>query len=276
MEEKIDLSKMPFREALKLAKQNPNIKGAKEIITQDVELKKGIQFFTKNIQNLSKNIAVGFGNYIQTLQDFHLKVDSGLLSLTKEMSKRGWYLSPEALNGLEISDIIDGISLTRFENKLVEDSTNFLPNLIKTLSDQFPKRKSILCEIERSFRQDMYSSVICLSYTQADGICNEAWGIGCFDKDKNRSYELKVFRKLENMELGFISIFAQQLNIEDKNEITMHSCCDELKNEQKRKNSFNRHLILHGHSIGYGTKTNAVRALYLLDFLDYFINKRFN
>jgi hypothetical protein len=64
--------------------------------------------------------------------------------------------------------------------------------------------------------------------------------------------------------------FVKQLSI-NENEITMYSKNEKFKDLASRTTSYNRHLIMHGHSFNYGCKKNALRAILLLDFICYFI-----
>jgi hypothetical protein len=64
---------------------------------------------------------------------------------------------------------------------------------------------------------------------------------------------------------SFAGKIAGQLK-EPRNEISRY-VKDEIKNRTFKLDSFNRHLVLHGHSIHYGTQKNAIRAILLLDFV---------
>jgi len=69
-------------------------------------------------------------------------------------------------------------------------------------------------------------------------------------------------------ETGLLNSISSQF-LKKRNELTRHY---DKKDLSFSKNSYNRHLVIHGHSIDYGTKINAVRALLLLDFTIYLLD----
>lgn len=188
------------------------------------------------------------------------------------VSEIGWYVSPNIIRDFSIShlnEILEENNLSKLEFFFLKNSTNLAHEIINKAIEAFPKRIDIFTEILRCFNNELYSATICLAYSQADGICNEIWGFGFFDKTGSPDYKLKSYIEFKEYKKGFASIFSEQLKIKE-NEITMYS--KDFKNEfpNKVSESFNRHLIAHGHSINYGNRINAMRAILLIDFLLFF------
>lgn len=59
-----------------------------------------------------------------------------------------------------------------------------------------------------------------------------------------------------------ISVLINQLAKEDRNDSLV------LEGNTTRLSDLNRHAILHGESIDYGTKSNSIKAILLLDFIE--------
>jgi hypothetical protein len=145
--------------------------------------------------------------------------------------------------------------------------------IFKIILEKIPHRQQILTEIEQCYKRKLYSSVVTLCYTQVDGICNEKLNYGFFDTD-NKTHDLKI----QSLELkpNLSTKIASQVK-EPKNEFSRYVRKD-IQDRTFELNSFNRHLVLHGHSIYYGTEKNAIRAILLLDFVcallieDYLVN----
>ena len=192
----------------------------------------------------------------------------------KRASEKGWYISPNIIDRYfmdELRDMLEEDSLESFEKRIIKDSKEKIPEVLKNCSKTFPNRRHIFQELQNLYKRKQYHSLIALAYAQADGISNEIWGHGFFDKDEVEKdlYELKVYRKYKDLDVGVASIIKNQLGI-NINEITQYSGHVDFKEPEKRFSSFNRHLVIHGHSTNYGSQINAIRAIYLLDFIEYF------
>ena len=198
-----------------------------------------------------------------------------LFSNFKHASKGGWYISPNVVsecNTDEVMEMFDGENLELFEKRILSDSKSTIPSIISRCSNSFPQRAHIFKEIEQLFKKKFYYATVNLCYSQADGICNDAWDISFFDKDRTSSYELRLYQVFKELDEGVAALIKDQLNI-DTNEITQNSKHDFFQITENKKKSFNRHLVLHGHSTEYGNKLNALRAIFLLDFIEYFYSK---
>jgi hypothetical protein len=198
-----------------------------------------------------------------------------------------WYLSPrvfDEISIIEISEFIKKKDQTEWELLIINEAEKLIPVIIQNCSQNFETRRSIFEEIEKAFENEMYHSVVVLAYTQADGICNDNFQNGFFDKElissdqkkkrkKNPTdYQLTTYRKIKNFEMNHSISVVEQLDF-ISNEITAYSDQGKLLDPDIRKTSFNRHLVLHGHSKEFGTKVNALRAICLLDFLHFIISE---
>ncbi|MGV3609431.1 MAG: hypothetical protein ACO1N0_00670 [Fluviicola sp.] len=193
-------------------------------------------------------------------------------SKMKYLTSLGWYVSPHVIRDIslpEFADLIKEENVLHFQDKIVALSDVAIPRILTKCGKQFPARKVIFEEIREAFNKELYCAVISLSYSQVDGISNDSWGFGFFDKDKHQDYHLKSYINLQGGTIGINTGVAEQLGI-TSNEIIVHSGNELFNDSDYKKNSYNRHLVIHGHSVGYGTKINAIRAIYLLDLLSYF------
>lgn len=209
-----------------------------------------------------------FKKFKESLKDF--------FDTLKELTKKGWFVSDYILSEYRLDEIQYLLSLE--DDKIGEfliikhGTINEINNKLRKIGILFPKRKPILNEIGKAYELKMYSSVIALCYSQADGICSETWSHGFFDKDKDEDYKLKLFMKLEDLNLGVSSHLINHDGL-TYNELIMNSKNNVLKPKEIRIKSYNRHLVIHGHSVNYGTKVNAFRAILLIDFLVFCVNK---
>ena len=210
----------------------------------------------RQIDEIAKNLPIAMGVFYENL------------SL---LSEQGWYVSPRPFDDISLGKIpyyLKGENSVEFEEMIVQEIEKVLPELIIDCQNSFPNRSEVFDEIHKLYTHGFYRAVVTMCYTQADGISNDIFKVGFFDKDKNEEYRLKTYIKLKGMEFNHSIGIIRQLTI-PTNEITANSKTDYLQEENKMKSSFNRHLVLHGHSTQYGTKLNAIRAICVLDFLQY-------
>jgi len=190
---------------------------------------------------------------------------------TTNLSELGWYISPRIFSCLDFHDsmqILKKENIHKLEDLLLEKSTILIPEIIADCSALFPEREEIFAEISGLLELGFYRAVVMACYAQADGMSNDLWETGFFDKD--RVYQLKALTRVKSMDKGMVTGIASQMGVAS-NEITTYSGDEIFSDSEKRRNTFNRHFVMHGHSIGYGSKINAVRAIYMLDFLQYII-----
>lgn len=254
-----------YKVALKELKTNPNNhKFNKEEVDELLAMEKSFEELNKpNPEALAQKAEIEkrVRELVKNSEIFHKVITSQL----KNLVSRGWYVSPTVINEISVSAVYQVTSknnVADFEKYILLNFDTKVTKLLDGLSFAFPERKRIFDEMKQLYKNELYYSFINLCYAQTDGVCNDKWGQGFFNTDKNKGHSLTLPTKL-GFEIESISdIVGQQLS-EPRNEITIGSGSFD---EQGKRSSFNRHLVLHGHSYNYGTKQNAIRALLLLEF----------
>ena len=163
-------------------------------------------------------------------------------------------------------------NVIEFENYIISSFDKRVNEIIENLVISFPERAHLFNEIKQLYRNEYYHSLITLCYSQVDGISNNVFGIGFFDtENKEKQFSLKLPSNLIFDEDSLIAIISKQLNL-PKNEITKYTK-DGSFTKGNKLSSFNRHFVMHGHSYNYGNKKNAIRAILLLDFIEWLANE---
>lgn len=258
-----------FESALEKIKNDPDHEFPQEEVDRLLMIEQEMQEAWKPFENGLAKMQETF-NKLNEMFTKNMDGVSKFFKTLKDLTKKGWFVSDIILSKYRLDEIqhllsMEDIEIGEFLMKK-HGSNKEIKNKLRLINFQFPNRKTILNEIGRAYELKMYSSVVSLCYAQADGICSETWLHGFFDKDRKDDYKLKLFKKLENLDLGVSSYLVNHSGL-SYNEITMHSGNDALKFQEVKDKSFNRHLVIHGHSLNYGTKVNAFRAILLLDFL---------
>lgn len=257
--------------SLNVIKTNPNHGFTEE------EVNSLLEFEAKNLEwskKLRDSLAMNSERMQKGIESWKAFANLYLNDI-KNIASLGWYISPDLVSKYSFKEIhyfTKKENLNEFEEKLISESDKHIPLILKNCSVLFPERTPIFEEILKLYQNGFHFSIVNICYSQADGMCNRIWGFGFFDKEKP-TYKLKSKDKFMEIESQMSKLFASQLEI-SQNEITINSKDKIFNNENLKNKSFNRHLVLHGHSINYGTKINAIRAIYLLDFLYYFIKNQ--
>ncbi|NOQ75254.1 MAG: hypothetical protein GQ574_24795 [Crocinitomix sp.] len=254
--------------ALEEIKKNPNHGYSDEDVVRIKKMEEDslsrVNVDSESLRFIADVVKNGFAAF----KSFTESISHPVIAKLQKASEKGWYVSPNVFSRIpmsELEELLSQSSLDEFEVMLMENSEKNVKNALKRCSESFPENKSVFNEIKQLIENGFYRASIIMAYSMADSMCNTKWGFGFFDRCNGKP---KLYDKLEDMEKNISSLIKDQLGIK-KNEITRNSKDASLKDHIKRKQSFNRHLIVHGHSLEYGTKKNAVRAVYLLDFIEY-------
>jgi hypothetical protein len=215
---------------------------------------------TKIMTDFFKGLRKSFEEFERVTKQFQesfQKLGEQLPESLKELASHGWYISAD-------SPIFESLELTRElrsgnSNKVDQHMSIFyegnLQIIIRRLKRDYPERSKILIEAAKTHRQKLYFASTSLFLIIADGLCN-----GTLYKTKGKKSHLK--KQLGNKNIsGFLDVITEENAID-----IPHA------KKQKYPSSLNRHGVLHGLDIDYGTRLNSLKALSLLVFISDFSN----
>lgn len=193
----------------------------------------------------------------------------GLCNL-KLLVPRGWYVSVSVLDNIELntlselSDITSEQNVVHLEQHIINDFEVRAENIFERLKKDYPQRAFLFEEIQKLLKHEFYSSLVILSYAQSDGMCRDVFGHGFFDTDKSditlKEFPLKIGTHKCLNTIDYINGIIQS----KRNEVTNQQNKIDSKHHYK---SINRHLVMHGYSKEFGNRTNAIRAILLMEFI---------
>ena len=181
---------------------------------------------------------------------------------------RGWFLDLEMgisdlrqiarFFGEEDFDSVDSLLVDEYEGRLEEISV--------FVAGQFPHRNQIIRSVFKAHKEGMYELSVLGAFSQADGVCHEKLGENFFLRNRNdgkpkTAKASKVKDTLENQEdimAWFMVLLATGLPI--------HKSAKERIGKPDIE-SPNRHAIMHGECLDYGTKINSLKAISLLNYV---------
>lgn len=235
------------------------------------DTRRAFEYFGSLIQKAQPAIAA----FVESFRNIPENLQVALL----QMANEGWYLDLEVMSLQEAVEIAtayrDGKD-QEIESRMVEHFRHRLPQIEETLIQLLPAREQIIRQGFEAHRQSLYFASVPTFLAQADGVCLELLGEHFFMAPKAKKGESKVkneerFSKLKKVE------FLQKILL-----APFFSETSIRLGEKKRSEDFdklNRHLVLHGESIDYGTEVRSLQAIAFLNYLTFAITdcvKRLN
>jgi hypothetical protein len=172
-----------------------------------------------------------------------------------------WYISEYFWREFNLFDMYR-ISPKELESQLI----SLFDKKIKVIKDNLLKnheeRKLLIEELFKSYKNKHFHSVILISYSITDGISKEKFGLNFwgFDKKVNSTKSSMISGQIESESV--LNLIHKSLN--NRGELTLK---DEDIPKEKKVYTNNRNCVVHGESYLYGTKTNAIKSIFLLDFI---------
>lgn len=206
-------------------------------------------------------------SYVNNIPDYeaiYLKGSENIKSAIIVMSEHGWFFDMELpfnatfeIKKYLLSEKKEEVNLALIAY-FKEENKRIKTNVLKT----FPKRKNILLRAFEAHENGLYELSIPVFFTQIDGICKE-----CFKGE--------LFLKIRNTDKTKASAHIEKLATKNNWLIAMlHAVIEETpiswsKNKRDNNNfkGVNRHTVLHGESLDYGTEENSLKVISLLNYV---------
>lgn len=218
--------------------------------------------FTRQIEqyqkSLSSIISPAFEELQRTFRELPPKIQEALLLL----AQHGWYLDFNMpLPSLwEIKKAISSGEIDEVEEALVEYFESQLEKIEKAINAQFPHRSHIIGSAIEAHRNGEYYLSIPVLLAQTDGICKEVVDQYLFmKKKKDRKPRTAIYVEqvaADTYRAALLSPLAASTPIS--------------ASEHERDDGFNllnRHMVLHGESLDYGSKVNSLKAISLINYV---------
>lgn len=194
-----------------------------------------------------------YGNQLQNVFE---QIPQSLLLL----AKYGWYLDYDSDISLpnELKDLIQKGKIDEVNEQLTSHYRKEFNNVISSLSTRHESRSAILEQIQTAHNTKQYFLAIPCILTQIDGICTDFTKKKFFMKDDKY---LPLVTK-EIISIGNLTSETFLSPLLNQTPIMAH---------ESRLNSFpvdlNRHRILHGVDVTYGSEMNSLKCISLLKYV---------
>ena len=217
----------------------------------------------KQVVDVQKAIQASIPCWSETLEE-HLEAFRKLPTHTREalllLGKHGWYFDDADMSLLDLwalkIDLDEGKHLEA-ETKLMEYFESHLTEIEQSIVTKFPHRSHLIRAAWDAHRRGEYVLSIPVLLAQTDGICKETIDKYLFiKKDKKPQTASHVDQIPEDHWRAWLSPLAETLPIG--------------ASERERPEGFtslNRHTVLHGESLDYGSKVNSLKAISLVNYV---------
>ncbi|MEQ1486173.1 hypothetical protein [Methyloglobulus sp.] len=196
-------------------------------------------------------------NYLNTLQ----RLPDDMKPVVRKFMDHGWFISNEM--GLrdwqELSRLINEEQFEKVEAKMIELVSSEAEKIIDRAATRFPSRNSVLNSALSAHNLELYDLSVPVLLIQTEGMCLELFGKQLYAKDKGIP---KIKPEIDALiDGGLDEVIFQPLR-------ETHGLQASEDYRKQWPDALNRHEILHGKVVDYGTRINSLKTL---SFLDYFV-----
>lgn len=201
-------------------------------------------------------ISPAFEELQRSFKDLPPRTQEALIIL----GKHGWYLDLEMpFSSLwKLQEALEEGNVQEAENALVEYFEERLNEIEISIAGRFPNRERLIRAAFSAHRRQEYDLSIPVLLSQTDGICKEVVNEYFFIKQNSKPRTALYVEQIaaDTYRAALLSPLARSLPI--------------VASENERGADFselNRHMVLHGESLDYGTKKNGLKAISLINYV---------
>ncbi len=215
------------------------------------------------IEQLTSHFIKSFTKRIEGLQKFvelSKKVPENLRQSLIILGQEGWYLDYDITPAetWEFAQTLELGDVDLAQSKLVEHYQERAQDIFKHVVTAFPHRESILMQAANAHKRGEYALSVPVILAQSDGICQELTGLELFKKRDGKPVTSILVES--SCEDEFRSALLHPLSM-------VLPISTSKKSTKDTVGHLNRHEVLHGISLGYGTEVNSLKAISLLFYI---------
>jgi hypothetical protein len=216
---------------------------------------KAVEDYLLPLEGPLRKMGEEFATIAKGFEEYPANVKAALLV----MSQHGWYLDLQMRMSepIRFKQAVEDGRLAEVEAEMVEHFEQRFDAIKDELVNNYPRRRAIFEEAFKAHANGQYLMSIPVLLSQVDGICFDVVN-ACFFMGGERK---KVIAQLTaaastSIAKAFLAPFEEEMLI--------------AMSQKMRPKGFvglNRHTVLHGESVDYGTKENGFRAVSLLNYV---------
>jgi len=226
-----------------------------------LELRKQFEEFGRRMREWNAELNKSFTQIAEGFQ----RIQKVFPEDIRILAQNGWFISfwHTPIAGLtSVAHLFSSGETDQGHEAMCHHFSEVLEEIEEELVRRNPKRAGILTKAFRAQRNKDYELSVPVFLAQADGIANEMLGVSVYTRHSSK--RKKMAEAIEQLDPKGLEDPMLRLVIGDL-PITASTNSDEYSDK-----SLNRHAIIHGTDVLYGTKLNSYRALSWLQYASYF------
>lgn len=192
----------------------------------------------------------------QVAQEALAELSPKMRKATTILGVHGWFPAPDlSLSSLTtLADMFNPQDTDAADSALMDYYRERLPKITVDVMTWYPSRDRVLASAFAAHQRCEYVLSIPAFLAQADGICQERFGVRLYSRSKGAP---RTAAEIEARKLADDVIVASVLNPK-MIPLPISASADELAHHPT---ALNRHEVLHGMSLDYGTEVNGWKAI---------------
>jgi hypothetical protein len=216
--------------------------------------------YAKQAAEMKKAIERAISPVFEQIRQSFIELPPKMQESILLLAKHGWYLDMEMpMPGiLALLEALDEGNQSEIEEALCDYFQDRLARIEESIVKRFPHRTHLVRAAFDAHRREEYVLSIPVLLAQTDGICKEVTDQHLFTKEKGKPHTAKYVERwaANKFRKALLGPLAQTTPIN--------------ASERERpggSDALNRHTVLHGEDVNYGSKKNSLKAISLLDYI---------
>lgn len=237
-----------------------------DLYSETRALREQVRDLNPNIGSLlSQSLIPALRSFKEVIDGFPPRIRNVFIQLAEQ----GWYFDDEMYTTIipELECAFENEEIQEIESEMANYYSENADRIKQYLINKFPHRSKIISSAFKAHYEEQYEFSIPIFLMQADGICADLFDKSLFTKNNNKpemAYVLKDIDDIDDFERATLIVLESITAINASK-----------KDRSAESTALNRHQIIHGESLDYGTKTNSLKAISFINHVVQSLEKIF-
>jgi hypothetical protein len=219
-----------------------------------------LERFSAQITELRHSIANSIRPLSDVLVRAHRQLPPRAQRALLTLGQHGWYFDMQMPMPVlwELEQMLEAGEIEQADELLCDYFEKHVDSIASGLCSRYPTRAHILSQAFEAQRAGQYALSVPVLLAQTDGICNDITAQYLFIRQNGRPGTAQYVEAVASgtIRAALLSPLAETLPIGQSKRERVDGF-DEL----------NRHMVLHGESLDYGTRLNGLKAISLINYV---------
>jgi hypothetical protein len=234
-----------------------------EIAAVTADLASGVQALQKKLVSIANQVEPVLRNLFNGFEQLPEAIHHAVISLAQE----SWFISPD-MSLTEPSEAAELFTTGRRDEgnqRLAAYFESIVDEIETTLTEALPQRARLISSAFSAHRRGEYELAIPVLFAQADGVCADLAKGSLFQSDRSQAKgaparpETAAFVDAMESDVFWTALLSP---LGQKIPINFN-----VKERGSGLYDLNRHMVMHGESLGYGTAINSLKCISLLSYV---------